>query len=388
MADPNFSPQGNEDNYDPNQDFLTPQVSNSSQQFVFTGYKSKRKALNDITNQATPSRRSSLTPKKSVKKKLKLESDKENNPPNSRKSIQPKISSFFKKTPLNQRLVQSTLEQYFHKLAPVAPIEVYPMTKTPRGYALIFSMETFYKRPKLIRKGTSVDVQNLKGLFNDLKIIPEVHKDLPKKDMCKAIHQFVTKPEQNEAEIAIVVILSHGGDEGIHSIRCHDNRFIDVEKEVFPYFNAKNCTGLHEKPKLFLVQACRGEKFNVDYPLDSDTVSDGYASTDGPQLQVESSIRDASIVYAAVPYFVSLRCEEKGSYLVQCFCHVFRNHAHEDELRTLLQKVSREMAQIESEFPHRHEIIPVRSIPEEKTVLFNKKLYFNVDLRTVKKWTK
>lgn len=49
-------------------------------------------------------------------------------------------------------------------------------------------------------------------------------------------------------------IMAHGG---LGHIEVNDEEIVDLE-EIYKMFNNSQCPALREKPKLFVVQACRG----------------------------------------------------------------------------------------------------------------------------------
>lgn len=49
-------------------------------------------------------------------------------------------------------------------------------------------------------------------------------------------------------------IMAHGG---LGHIEVNDEEILDLE-EIYKMFNNSQCPALREKPKLFVVQACRG----------------------------------------------------------------------------------------------------------------------------------
>lgn len=73
----------------------------------------------------------------------------------------------------------------------------------------------------------------------------------------------------------VLAILSHGVTGGMYlylylkniltvsiGFICSDSGYCSYA-DAFSYFNSKNCSILHEKPKIFIVQACQGS--NTDY---------------------------------------------------------------------------------------------------------------------------
>ena len=111
----------------------------------------------------------------------------------------------------------------------------------------------------------------------------------------------------SQCSCVVVIILSHGCDEEIEG---SDNKRVAL-KDVTKYLSDKNCSPLEGKPKVFIVQACRGRdvldttsvssdmvgmyldsdsSYTVDsdslYNMDSDFLSTGGISQDGTDMLV------------------------------------------------------------------------------------------------------
>ena len=101
----------------------------------------------------------------------------------------------------------------------------------------------------------------------------------------------------------VLCILSHGGDGVIYGINGESVRMNDLKYA----FNHEQCPELSGKPKLFVIQACRGERYmSFDPAFTRQQPSEDkwqVASTLAP-------IRDTLDVYATLSEFVSFRCEE------------------------------------------------------------------------------
>lgn len=70
------------------------------------------------------------------------------------------------------------------------------------------------------------------------------------------MEKFASKTEHIKADSTIVVVLSHG-DHGL--IEGVDEQSVAVD-EFLSYLNGKRCPALLNKPKVFIIQACRGSK--------------------------------------------------------------------------------------------------------------------------------
>lgn len=66
-----------------------------------------------------------------------------------------------------------------------------------------------------------------------------------------------------DSDCFIFIILTHGGDEGVFGV---DEKSVSVST-LTEMFEPNNCPGLNEKPKIFLIQACRGGEFYLGFTV-------------------------------------------------------------------------------------------------------------------------
>lgn len=86
--------------------------------------------------------------------------------------------------------------------------------------------------------------------------------------MLTTVAHFVSTYDWKEANAAVVCILSHGDDHnliyGVDSVRSRKKGVPGAPsvqlRDLITKLNPKQCPGLEGKPKLFFIQACRGER--------------------------------------------------------------------------------------------------------------------------------
>ncbi len=66
---------------------------------------------------------------------------------------------------------------------------------------------------------------------------------------------FSHDPAHSSADMAVVCVLGHGTEGGVFAA---DGVKVEAEK-IYEYLNNEGCPDLRGKPKLFIMQACRGE---------------------------------------------------------------------------------------------------------------------------------
>jgi len=109
-------------------------------------------------------------------------------------------------------------------------------------------------------------------------------------------------------------ILSHGGDGVIYGTDWERVRMNDLKYS----FNHKQCPELSGKPKLFVVQACRGEKYmSYDELEKKGKLKIQYFKIRLPKkvAMTLAPIRDTLDVYSSLPGLVSLRNVQTGKLL-------------------------------------------------------------------------
>lgn len=77
--------------------------------------------------------------------------------------------------------------------------------------------------------------------------------------MDEAMREFSKNPKLKETDSVFVVFMSHGKLGAVLGV----NHSADVEDEfpvdsIYKYLNTKNCPALRNKPKVIVIQACRG----------------------------------------------------------------------------------------------------------------------------------
>lgn len=80
--------------------------------------------------------------------------------------------------------------------------------------------------------------------------------------MEKVLKIFASRREHRTSDSTFLVFMSHGILNGICGVE-HQEEKPDVlpHDSIFQIFNTLNCSHLKDKPKVIIVQACRGGEF-------------------------------------------------------------------------------------------------------------------------------
>ena len=82
-------------------------------------------------------------------------------------------------------------------------------------------------------------------------------------DMESELRAFAARPEHKSSDSTFLVFMSHGILSGICGTKYSAEGDPDVlaYDTIFQIFNNRNCLSLKDKPKVIIVQACRGGEF-------------------------------------------------------------------------------------------------------------------------------
>uniref|UniRef100_A0A674JD64 Caspase family p20 domain-containing protein n=1 Tax=Terrapene triunguis TaxID=2587831 RepID=A0A674JD64_9SAUR len=82
----------------------------------------------------------------------------------------------------------------------------------------------------------------------------------------ESLEEFRDQINQSEDEISccLITLMSHGRSHGL--IQGKDGDTVDLD-DIFALFNNIQCPKLQEKPKIFIIQACRGGEQDIKYTV-------------------------------------------------------------------------------------------------------------------------
>ncbi|XP_077500336.1 caspase-1-like isoform X1 [Amblyomma americanum] len=211
--------------------------------------------------------------------------------------------------------------------------EEYSMTRQRRGKCVIFNYKCFDRHTGLCeRTGTDLDADTLSSCFQDLGFEPVLHTDLSCRDTKKEL-QKLGEGDYTDDDCFICCFLTHGGDDVLYT---KDGKI--PSDSIMEPFRGDVCPSLVGKPKLFFVQACRGDRYDPG----ADAIVD---TSDSPtRLCRIPTHADFLTAYSSVPGFYSWRNESHGSWFIQGLCSVLREQAQFSDLLSMLTVVCRLVA--------------------------------------------
>lgn len=195
----------------------------------------------------------------------------------------------------------------------------------------------------LERKGAEVDLAEMRQLLEGLGYTVEVEKDLSSQEMEDCLQRFAARKEHKTSDSTFVVLMSHGLRDSLCGVDCQgrDSNFLSIDT-VFSTFNNRNCQALWRKPKVIIIQACRGENDGDVYVSDSGASSAAQWSPrefehDAVQaVHVES---DFICLQSTTPDNKSWRNPETGSVFLTKLREQLQEHAWQCHLEEIFRKV-------------------------------------------------
>uniref|UniRef100_A0A8C9XK65 Caspase-2 n=1 Tax=Sander lucioperca TaxID=283035 RepID=A0A8C9XK65_SANLU len=235
----------------------------------------------------------------------------------------------------------------------------YKMNSSPRGLALVISNVTFdpCAAPDLDpRKGGEVDDEVLRKVFTELDYLVTVHRDLTAQGMRSCIENFCRRPDHRTVDSCVVCLLSHGVDGAIYGT---DGQLLQLDW-VFKSFDNAHCPLLQNKPKIFFIQACRGEEMDcgveqIDGPartcspcceqLDAGREGQGDAHSrqrgDMGRPRIKLPQRSDMICgFASLKGTAAMRNTKRGSWFIQELNTTLRLQARDTHLADIMVQVN------------------------------------------------
>ncbi|XP_048050929.1 caspase b-like [Megalobrama amblycephala] len=209
-----------------------------------------------------------------------------------------------------------------------------PMDKSQRKRLALLITNIQFKH-LTYRSGAEEDEKNMKWLLKALGYRVKKHTNLCGWQIEAAVKDFAALPDHKDSDSTFVVIMSHGerinNKDAIAGVN-HDPEnntsdlfFVD---DIFTHLNSENCPALIDKPKVILIQACRGE-----HPEGDEIQSDAIAHTEKDFIPFKSCLPGVS----------AYRDPVHGSFFIMYIVEVFCKWAHADHVAELFRKVALRM---------------------------------------------
>ncbi|XP_039611001.1 caspase-1-A-like [Polypterus senegalus] len=222
--------------------------------------------------------------------------------------------------------------------------EVFDKRERKRLALLINNVE--FDNPKMKRNGAMEDQSQMKRLLEELGYTVDIHNNLSAQEVEKALKNFASHEDHKLSDSTFVVLMSHGLRNGICGKHYQDgDTDIFCIDKIFDILNTKNCGALREKPKVIIIQACRGSENGSVW------VSDSLPPLSEDGLKKTHKEKDFICFCSSTPDTVSWRHPHEGSLLIQRTVEVFRQNACHDHIEELFRKVQSRFQECPRQMP-------------------------------------
>ncbi|XP_045103983.1 caspase-1-like isoform X1 [Portunus trituberculatus] len=213
----------------------------------------------------------------------------------------------------------------------------YATSHKKRGHCVIFNHRYFDRVTGLgERNGTDRDRDQVKMLFSQLEFDVKVYDNLTVKEIQEILQDLAFGTDHSECDMLIVIFMSHGEQDVLWGRDTHFKPDI-----LFDNFQADQCKSLAGKPKLFFIQACRGEGLDSGVNLvrtrHIDEIDSGRLAYKIP------TTADFLICWSTVPGHYSWRNTTNGSWFMQSLVHVLSKEVAHEDLLSIMTNVNRHM---------------------------------------------
>ncbi|XP_068121863.1 caspase-1-A-like [Hyperolius riggenbachi] len=226
--------------------------------------------------------------------------------------------------------------------------EVCPQ-ETRKRRALVICNKKFDHPDLGERRGAEFDVDGMQKLLEGLGYEVEQKTNLTVEEMRDTMKTFAAHEDHKASDSTFLVFMSHGMRDVIcgtdMKLNETERKEINVLKtdEIFTTFNNENCPALRDKPKIILIQACRGcEHSRV-------LVNDGPCA---PQNDDKENLEDDRMRWmhkecdficfcSTTPDTVSKRDPDKGSLFILSLIKNIKENAHRWPIEDIFKEVQR-----------------------------------------------
>ncbi|KAM6988370.1 caspase a [Tautogolabrus adspersus] len=229
---------------------------------------------------------------------------------------------------------------------------IYPVTKDSIKSRLALLITNIkFTDEKNNRNGAEKDEENMEQLLNSLGYEVVKHTNLTGQEINDAVIEFSKHPKLKGTDSVLVVIMSHGKLGAVLGVDWKDETTGDVFliDNIYKHLGSEKCPALLNKPKIIIIQACRGEEKGsvlVRDAASSALVCDDISSLSADEDNIEEDHlrhvhkeKDFISFLSCTPDTVSYRDRLRGSILIQYLTAVLHTFAHKDDIEELFRKV-------------------------------------------------
>ncbi|KAM4046631.1 caspase-1-B-like isoform 2-T2 [Anomaloglossus baeobatrachus] len=235
--------------------------------------------------------------------------------------------------------------------------ENYPICKKNKRkrLALIICNINFDEKNIGERKGAQFDLTGMKELLEGLDYNVQWKKNLTAAEMRTTMKNFAADTDHKDSDSTFLVFMSHGERGFIYGTDFKREKVEGQERvtgdlrvdDIYNTFNNKNCSGLRDKPKMIIIQACRGEERSRTMVSDGAQPSQSIQQNDLEDDAGSFVLKETDFIcfYSTTPDTVSFRDPASGSLFIQQLISDMKKDAHNSPVQDIFQKVQRSFQQ-------------------------------------------
>ncbi|XP_022234828.1 caspase-3 [Drosophila obscura] len=200
------------------------------------------------------------------------------------------------------------------------------------------------------RVGTERDRDDMQHTLQTFGFDVRAYNDLTFSEINDMLKE-VAREDHSDNDCFVLVVMSHGTEGKVYA----KDMSYPVERLWNPFLG-DNCKTLKNKPKLFFIQACRGENLEkavefTSFAVMTRELAPVAAAPVQPITYAIPSTADMLVFYSTFDKFFSFRNVDDGSWFIQSLCRVLDMAAFNEagqpdgvELLRLLTAVNRKVA--------------------------------------------
>ncbi|KAM9272504.1 caspase-1-like [Morus bassanus] len=210
------------------------------------------------------------------------------------------------------------------------------------------------------RDGAELDVEGMTKLLEGLGYVVDIHRNLTSQGMAEVMKDFADLKEHRTSDSTFLVFMSHGVRAGLCGTKSR-NETTDILSldTIYEKFNNKHCQALLGKPKVVIIQSCRGGNIGsvmvsdsadpaVPTPSSAHTIPEGLEDDAIFEVHLEC---DFATLHSSTPDTLSWRNPAKGSLFIQHLIQQFRNHACDSDLQEIFRKIQYSFGKFPRQLP-------------------------------------
>ena len=190
------------------------------------------------------------------------------------------------------------------------------------------------------RIGSEIDVEKTQRLFKDFGFRVLLHENLDSRAMQNVLQSMARKNHSNY-DCFVLIVMTHGALGSVYGVDGMPVRNADIRS----YFKPDKCPSLLDKPKIFFIQACQGERSmdgHAANPVD-DIEADGPSETPSSATTTPSEA-DFLFCFSTVPGYISYRSRSSGSFFINLVVDNLERYHEREDLLSILANVNAELA--------------------------------------------